>query len=172
MRDSKILFHTNKPPRINWAAHKSAWEYELRLHISALRFDLSSAMQGPGCTVNSISLARNVNSNCLQWDLCLCGCILAVKHLISEELTLTRNTQKLNQNKLFLKQKQGSDTLCFPQTVVHLLCHGIAHLYAFSLWQMLLMWLSLVCIKGSLTSDVSLVCGCAWASKLSREAFT
>lgn len=151
MCDSEILFHTNKPPEINWTAHKSAWEYELRLHISALRFDLSSAMQGPGCTVNSIILARNVNSDRLQWDLCLCGRTLAVKHLISAELTLTRNRLKLNWNKLFLKQKQGLDTVCFPQTVVHLLCHGIAHTYAFSWWQMLLMWLSLVCIKGSLT---------------------
>ena len=159
MHDSKILFYTNKPPEINWTAHESAWECELGLHISALRFDLSSAAQGPGCMVNSNSLATNVNSNWSQWtDQCLCGCILAEEHLQSAELTLVRNRLKLNRKKLFLKQKQGSGTVYLLQTVMCLLHHGIAHVYTFSWWQTPLMGRSLACNEGSLILGGSPVC--------------
>lgn len=97
MRDSEILFHTNKPPEINWTAHKSAWERELGLQISARRFDLSPATRGPGCTGNTNSLAGSGNSNHSQRvDRCLCGRILAEEHLGSAEFTLVRNRLKLN----------------------------------------------------------------------------
>lgn len=123
MRDSKTLFHTNKPPEINWTAHKSAWECELGLHISALRSDLSSAMPGPGCLVNSYSSARNESSDCSQQlGQGLCGHILAEEHLSSAEFTIARNRLKINGRKLFWSKSRDQPRVCACHKLLCICC--------------------------------------------------
>lgn len=118
MRESKTLFHTNKPPEINWTAHKSAWESELGWHISALRSDLCSAMPGPGCLVSSCSSARNGSSDCSQVKGSVTlSLILAEEHLSSAESTIARNRLKINQRQLSWSERRDQ-----PQVSV---CHKL-----------------------------------------------
>lgn len=116
---------------------QSAWECELGSHIPALTFDLSSAMPGPDCLVNSYSSARN-GSSAVTGSRSL-GQILAEEHLRSAEFTIARNRLKINWRELFWKWRD-QPKVCACHKLLQLLCHGIAYVNAFSWWQMRINW--------------------------------
>lgn len=158
MRDSKTLFHTNKPPEINWTAHKSAWECELGSHISALRSDLSAQRQGQtawwAATAQpelGAQAAHTDWSRSLWTHPCWGASQLSWIHQ-------SKNRLKINQRKLFWIKSRDQPQVCARHKLL-CVCYAMELLvYAFSWWQMHSMRISLACNEGNLNLGSSPMC--------------